>query len=136
MKKPFLLLILALLVGACTSVVQENIPLPEHPRPDFERAQWVNLNGYWDFGFQENRPDRRILVPFPWGSPLSEVKDEGDVAWYSRSITIPKAWKGKRIFLVSISMSKMLLTTLLMILSMYSLFTDVRYERVTSSGVK
>ena len=100
MKKPFLLVTLALLLGACHPVVQENIPLPEHPRPDFERVEWMNLNGYWDFGFQENQLDRRILVPFPWGSPLSEVKDEGDVAWYSRTITIPKVWKGKRVFLV------------------------------------
>ena len=28
------------------------IPLPEHPRPDWERPQWVNLNGEWDFGFE------------------------------------------------------------------------------------
>src|SRR5215210_6076972 len=27
------------------------IPLPEHPRPDFERPQWVNLNGAWRFRF-------------------------------------------------------------------------------------
>ena len=27
------------------------IPLPEHPRPDFERASWVNLNGEWSFRF-------------------------------------------------------------------------------------
>ena len=27
----------------------ETIPLPEHPRPDFMRERWVNLNGKWDF---------------------------------------------------------------------------------------
>ena len=26
-----------------------NIPRPEHPRPDFYRADWVNLNGEWEF---------------------------------------------------------------------------------------
>ena len=26
------------------------IPLPEHPRPDWERDEWMNLNGEWDFG--------------------------------------------------------------------------------------
>ena len=26
-----------------------NIPLAEHPRPDFMRSVWVNLNGQWDF---------------------------------------------------------------------------------------
>ena len=74
MKRTCLLLSLALLLGACTTQVVENIPLPEHPRPDFERPQWENLNGYWNFGFEENNLDQRILVPFPWGSPLSEVK--------------------------------------------------------------
>ena len=27
------------------------IPLPEHPRPDFERTNWLNLNGVWRFRF-------------------------------------------------------------------------------------
>ncbi|HWH68387.1 MAG TPA: hypothetical protein VNT26_03340, partial [Candidatus Sulfotelmatobacter sp.] len=31
----------------------ETIPLPEHPRPDFERAAWVNLNGPWQFRFDK-----------------------------------------------------------------------------------
>ena len=30
---------------------EKNIPLPEHPRPDFYRSNWVNLNGPWDFKF-------------------------------------------------------------------------------------
>ena len=30
---------------------QQGIPLPEHPRPDFERPAWVNLNGKWQFRF-------------------------------------------------------------------------------------
>jgi hypothetical protein len=38
-------------------------------------------------------------VPFPWGSPLSEVKDEADVAWYHKEIKIPATWTGKRIFI-------------------------------------
>ena len=29
----------------------DTIPLPEHPRPDFARAQWLNLNGHWRFAF-------------------------------------------------------------------------------------
>ena len=33
------------------SLFGQNIPLPEHPRPDFERKQWVNLNGDWNFAF-------------------------------------------------------------------------------------
>jgi beta-galactosidase/beta-glucuronidase len=76
------------------------IPLPEHPRPDWERAEWENLNGEWDFGFAPDRLDKRILVPFGWGSPLSGVKDEGDTGYYRRDVVVPESWKGKRVFLV------------------------------------
>ncbi len=91
----------------------ENIPLPEHPRPDKERAEWINLNGYWQFendsadvGISESWFNGRkgftqkILVPFPWGSPLSEVENQADIAWYKRSMTIPEEWNGKRVFLI------------------------------------
>ena len=72
----------------------------------------MNLNGYWSFTFDAAAAEQaladkscaplqsRILVPFPWGSKLSEVEDKGDVAWYGREITVPKAWEGKRVFLV------------------------------------
>ncbi|MCH7918484.1 MAG: glycoside hydrolase family 2 [Planctomycetes bacterium] len=96
-----------------TVTVRADIPLPEHPRPDFMRAQWINLNGPWSFKFDPDdsgirdrwhldsaRYDRSIVVPFPWGSPLSTVPDEADIAWYGRQVTVPEAWKGKRVFLV------------------------------------
>src|SRR6266704_7109331 len=79
------------------------IPLPEHPRPDFQRAQWLNLNGRWQFWFDQqdsSRGRREIVVPFSWGAPLSGVPDSGDIGWYARDITVPDAWRGRRIFLV------------------------------------
>jgi len=89
------------------------IPLPEHPRPDFARAEWLNLNGSWQFRFdkddagvaggwaagQESFP-LKITVPFPWGSALSGGGNEADVGWYSRQIRVPAEWRGKRVFLV------------------------------------
>ena len=91
----------------------DSIPLPEHPRPDFMRAEWVNLNGRWAFradpadagavaGWHRAplASDRRILVPFPWGSPLSGIADTVEVAWYERTVTVPEAWRGRRVFLV------------------------------------
>ena len=89
-------------------------PLPEHPRPDFERADWLNLNGEWLFRFDaegvgererwfESGPDAfplRIQVPFSWGSRLSGVADQADVAWYARTIRVPDAWRAQRVFLV------------------------------------
>jgi hypothetical protein len=50
------------------------VPLPEHPRPDWERSDWINLNGTWDFGFEANSYNQKITVPFGWGSKLSGVK--------------------------------------------------------------
>ena len=104
-------LVLAVLYS-CSGKVDSSIPLAEHPRPDFERAQWMNLNGHWAFTFDEAAAtkaisendltgmDQSILVPFPWGSKLSEVEDKGDIGWYGREITVPSSWKGKRVFLV------------------------------------
>ena len=78
-----------------------DIPLPEHPRPDWERSDWLNLNGPWDFRFDGERDyARKITVPFGWGSPLSGVKDESDTAWYRRTVVVPAGWKGKRVFVV------------------------------------
>ena len=89
----------------CTSALawgagQGDVPLPEHPRPDWERVEWLNLNGEWDFGFAHDKFDRKILVPFGWGCPLSGVRDEGDTGYYRRSVTVPEAWKGRRVFVV------------------------------------
>ncbi len=94
--------------------VSAAMPLPEHPRPDWERAEWLNLNGSWRFAFDakdagvkdkwfaagDDRFGASIIVPFSWGSRLSGVKDEADIGWYRRDITIPERWKGKRVFLV------------------------------------
>ena len=55
--------------------VDQELPLPEYPRPQLVREQWVNLNGKWDACVHspEVEPDffASILVPFPLGSTLS-----------------------------------------------------------------
>jgi hypothetical protein len=91
----------------------DSIPLPEHPRPDFHRAEWRNLNGRWRFRFDRRNEGeragwaraplvgpRQILVPFSWGAPLSGVPDSADVAWYERTVDVPAGWRGRRVFLV------------------------------------
>jgi hypothetical protein len=91
----------------------DSIPLPEHPRPDWHRAEWRNLNGSWRFRFDKTKSGetagwqrtalgnpRRITVPFSWGSQLSGVPDSADVGWYERTIEVPASWRGKRVFLV------------------------------------
>lgn len=104
--------LLLFLFVAITQLSAQTIPLPEHPRPDFERTQWQNLNGTWQFEFDSLDQGiskkwnegtaafaNKIMVPFPWGSPLSGVKDKADIAWYKRDITISPEWKNKRTFL-------------------------------------
>ncbi|MFC1561042.1 glycoside hydrolase family 2 protein [Candidatus Latescibacterota bacterium] len=110
------------IISSCGQKIEDfytsDIPLPEHPRPDFERELWINLNGEWEFApdsldvgeihsWEESVMDsvfvKKILVPFSWASPLSGIgKRDFHVGWYARDILIPRngEWKGKRIFLV------------------------------------
>ena len=83
--------------------------LPEYPRPQLERSVWINLNGLWDFGLaprSSNLPQtdlsQKILVPFAVESALSRQKrpvGPGLEAVYRREISIPAAWKARRILL-------------------------------------
>jgi hypothetical protein len=95
-----------------TIVLSQSIPLPEHPRPDFERLDWINLNGSWEFEFdslnvgeaknwQSGKTSftKKIVVPFPWGSPLSGIKDDADIAWYKKQFNLPSEFRAKRTFL-------------------------------------
>ncbi len=45
----YIVFLLALLLS--TNLCAQKIPLPEHPRPDFQRENWINLNGTWEFQF-------------------------------------------------------------------------------------
>ena len=92
--------VVAIFAAMCAGAA--GIPLPEHPRPDWVRSQWVNLNGQWDFGFENGAYDRKITVPFGWGCTLSGVKDEKgkNTGYYRRMMKVPPEWKGKRVFLV------------------------------------
>jgi len=111
--------LLLLLLGTATSAQnavkkQGQIPRPEHPKPQFQRDTWLNLNGEWNFaldfdvaGLEQDWPkdtsalDKKIIVPFCPESKLSGIKYTGFIpsVWYHRTFTIPNKWDGMRIFL-------------------------------------
>lgn len=95
-------------------LIQLDVPRPEYPQPQFERSDWLNLNGSWEFefddenvGLEENWAASgyslagRITVPFCFESPKSGIGDRGEhpCVWYRRHFNVPQHWDGKRILL-------------------------------------
>jgi len=97
-----------------TLAANNPIPRPEHPKPQFQRDTWLNLNGQWNFAFdfdlsgvrkgwpsQPSGLDKKIMVPFCPESKLSgiEFTEFIPAVWYHRAFNIPQDWKDRRIFL-------------------------------------
>jgi beta-galactosidase/beta-glucuronidase len=89
-----------------------SIPRPEYPRPQFARADWLCLNGEWQFeidsgdsglerGLLGRDLNSTITVPFCPESELSGIgnPDFMPAVWYRREVTIPAGWAGKRVLL-------------------------------------
>ena len=99
-------------------VTPENV-LPEYPRPQMVRAEWMNLNGVWEFdctrGITNRIPadewkgcdravfdkvefgrklPREILVPFPVESALSGIMERAEYLKYRRTFRLPQGWRG------------------------------------------
>ncbi len=91
------------------------IPRPEHPRPDFVRDTFLNLNGVWQFAFDDKdegvaggwmNPGTKlpleITVPFAYqteASGLGPTDEIHPVIWYRRSFTVPQEMQGRRVLL-------------------------------------
>ena len=86
----------------------------EHPKPQWERNQWMNLNGLWDFKFDHGNSgearklyssdasySQQINVPFCPESKLSgiEHKDFMSSIWYKRKFTLEKEQLQGNVFL-------------------------------------
>ena len=113
MRKYLLILALLVTVVACTEKKEtydwapagdhiltewgENLDptnvLPEYPRPQMVRSQWMNLNGFWDYKIYGSQG--KILVPFPLESALSGVGlrvGVDSVITYSRTVNVPASY--------------------------------------------
>ena len=78
--------------------------IKDYPRPQFVRKQWENLNGKWNFIFDDNDEgerkeyfknfpnNKKIIVPFTYETRLSEIEDENIhyIVWYNKKINIRK----------------------------------------------
>lgn len=90
-----------------------SIPRPEYPRPQFERSDWLNLNGSWTMEidhdqsgikrklFESKEFGTPITVPFAPESELSGVghTDFIEAMWYHKVIQAPEKWREKQIWL-------------------------------------
>src|SRR3569833_2315401 len=89
------------------STSTQTMPRAEHPRPQFVRADWMNLNGEWQFevdsgdsGFERGMVDAelkdRITVPFCPESELSGIgnKDFLNAVRYRRTVVVFAVWFG------------------------------------------
>lgn len=86
----------------------------EYPRPQLRRKDWQNLNGKWQFAFDdEDRGleekwyeegkvlDKVITVPFVYQSGLSGIHDKAphDIVWYKREFRIEMNEEKPRVIL-------------------------------------
>ncbi|MFB6342764.1 sugar-binding domain-containing protein [Saccharicrinis sp. FJH62] len=87
--------------------IDPNNVLPEYPRPQMVRDQWMNLNGIWQYqpgeGMTEPVPTGdlagKVLVPYPIESAISGVMEYHPLFWYRRLFTVPEAWEGQRVII-------------------------------------
>ncbi|WFR56741.1 glycoside hydrolase family 2 TIM barrel-domain containing protein [Anaerocolumna sp. AGMB13025] len=74
----------------------------DYPRPQMVRDNWFNLNGAWDFSFDDQNTGEKdkwyesfpssltIQVPFTYETKLSGIQDEKrhDTIWYHKTIEV------------------------------------------------
>ena len=78
--------------------------IKDYPRPQFVRKEWENLNGEWNFIFDDNDEGEtreyfkkfplsgKIIVPFTYETKLSGIEDDTVhyIVWYNKKINIRK----------------------------------------------
>jgi len=93
---------------------QADMPLSEYPRPQLQRADWLCLNGKWDYLGGKEAPDalqpqmpasfdgvtEKIVVPYCPESFLSGIQRKQEInMWYRKTFELPATWKNKQVIL-------------------------------------
>lgn len=87
--------------------------IKDYPRPQFVRDAWQNLNGEWDFRFDDDNVgerekwneklngDLKIQVPFTYETQASGLGETAfhPYVWYERELQLPIDLTGKRVLL-------------------------------------
>ena len=91
-----------------------NFTRTEYPRPQFRREIWQNLNGLWEFCFDDEETGvaekffskreplgMSINVPFAYQCEASGIRSDElhEVMWYRRSFTLDRTLKGGNVLL-------------------------------------
>ena len=86
--------------------------IPDYPRPQLVRSSWENLNGSWNFAFDDEKQglnkgwnqgvpaEKTIQVPFAYETKASGIGDETihSQVWYSRTVEVKEeSLSGRRI---------------------------------------
>ncbi|GIO28866.1 MULTISPECIES: glycoside hydrolase family 2 protein [Paenibacillus] len=87
--------------------------IKDYPRPQFVRENWTNLNGAWNFRFDDAdvgeqekwqegfQSDLKINVPFTYETKASGIgrEEHHSHVWYHRPLEVPREYAGKRVLL-------------------------------------
>ncbi len=85
----------------------------DYPRPQFKRDYWLNLNGEWDFCFDDNDEGKvkkyyenfnsqyKIKVPFTYETEASGINDpsQHNVVWYRKDFCIDQDLSDEKVLL-------------------------------------